>query len=308
MESAPDADALLSRTPWRLLDRPFTISEWNIPDPHDYAASVAPFAAMVAALQDWDAVFFFQYHSGEGDWRTDKVQRYFSFNGQPAKLVLLTACANLFRRGDLAPLPQTAASTVEELLPSTLALSHRIGIDPQATASSEIASPTGKRLSSPDGRAVWDATDPDHAYVSVNTPATRAVWGLIGGRSFDLGGVRWSVGDVERSYAALVVTSMDGRPLESSSRMLLAAVGSAENLNMQWNVARTSVGNQWGAGPAQVNGVAAEVTLPSRISRVQALDGCGRPKGEVAVHAADASSRFSVTPAHQTLWYQIEAD
>jgi hypothetical protein len=101
---------------------------------------------------------------------------------------------------------------------------------------------------------------------------------------------------------------MDGRPLESSSRMLLAAVGSAENLNMQWNVARTSVGNQWGAGPAQVNGVAAEVTLPSRISRVQALDGCGRPKGEVAVHAADASSRFSVTPAHQTLWYQIEAD
>jgi hypothetical protein len=74
----PDADALLSRAPWRLLDRPFTISEWNIPDPNDTAASVVPFAALVAALQDWDAVFYFQYAGGESGWYADKVQRFFS--------------------------------------------------------------------------------------------------------------------------------------------------------------------------------------------------------------------------------------
>jgi hypothetical protein len=119
---------------------------------------VVPFAALVAALQDWDGVFFFQYHSSESDWYSDKVQRYFSFNGQPAKLALFTACANLYRRGDLAPLPQTAAGTLEQLLPPTLALSRRIGIDPQATAPAAAAPPADRRLASPDGRAVWDAT------------------------------------------------------------------------------------------------------------------------------------------------------
>ena len=306
MECAPDADALLSRTPWRLLDRPFTISEWNIPDPNDYAASVVPFAALVAALQDWDGVFFFQYQSGEGDWCADRVQRYFSFNGQPAKLALFTAFANLYRRGDLAPLPQTAAGTLDELLPATLALSHRVGIDPRATETTKVAAPADKRLTSPDGRVVWDATDREQAYVRVNTPATRAVWGLIGGRSIDLDGVRLQVGAVERNYAVLVVTSMDGQPLESSRRLLLAAVGSAENVGMVWNEGRTSVGNQWGTGPARVNGVAAEVELPCNARHVRALDGRGQPQGDVPFTAVDGGTRFSIGPEHRTLWYEIQ--
>jgi hypothetical protein len=308
MEASPDADALLGRTPWRLLDRPCTLSEWNIPDPNDYAASVVPFAALVAALQDWDGVFFFQYQSGEGDWYADRVQRYFSFNGQPAKLALFTACAHLYRRGDLAPLTETAAGTVDSLLPGTLALSHRIGIDPRATESSAVAPPTDRRLSTADGRAVWDASDREQAYVSVNTPATRAVWGLVGGRSFDLGGVRFQVGQVDRNYAVLVLTSMDGQPLESSRRMLLAAVGSAENRDMVWNETRTSVGKQWGTGPTQVNGVAAEFEFPARLRRIQPLDGRGQPQGEVPLSKSANSTRFAIGPSHQTLWYAIEAE
>jgi hypothetical protein len=144
--------------------------------------------------------------------------------------------------------------------------------------------------------------------VSVNTPATRAVWGLVRGRSFDLGGLRFRVGEVERNYAALVITSLDGKPLESSRRLLLAAVGSAENRNMQWNDLRTSVGNRWGSGPAQVNGVAAEVDFPARIRRVQALDGRGQPQGEVPLRAAGAATHFSIGPNHRTLWYALEAD
>ncbi len=308
MERVPDADALLGRTPWRLLDRPFTISEWNIPDPHDYAASVVPFAALVAALQDWDGVFFFQYHSSNADWYTDKVQRYFSFNGQPAKLAMFTACANMYRRGDLEPLPEAAAGTVDELLPPTLALSRRIGIDPRATKAAAVSPPGSKRLATPDGRAVWDASNPDRAYVSVNTPATRAVWGLVGGQSFDLGGLKIRVGDVELNYAAIVLTSIDGQPLESSRRVLLTAVGSAQNQGMMWNDERTSVGNRWGTGPAQVNGIAAEVDFPAAVRRVTALDGRGQSQGEVPIASAGERSRFSIGPAARTLWYEIEAN
>jgi hypothetical protein len=306
MERVPDADALLSRAPWRLLDRPFTISEWNIPDPHDCAASVVPFAAMVAALQDWDGVFFFQYESGDTSWYADKVQRFFSFNGQPVKLALFAACANLYRRGDLAPLPAVAAGTLDKMVPATLGLSHRIGIDPKATAPAAVALSGGKRLAAPDGRAVWDATDAAHAHVVVNTPATRAVWGLVGGRSFDVGGLRLAFGPVERDYAALVLTSLDGRPVEQAKRLLLAAVGSAENTGMGWNEARTSVGNRWGTGPAQVNGIPADVVLPGGAARVWALDGRGQRAGEVKATAAGGTTQFAIGPDHRTLWYEIE--
>ena len=306
MEQAPDADSLLSRAPWRLLDRPFTLSEWNIPDPNDCAASTVPFAAMVAALQDWAGVFFFDYHSSQEHWDTDRMRGYFSFNGQPVKLALLAACANLYRRADLKPLPDAAAGTVRNMLPATLGLSHRIGIDPKAAIPATSSAPAKKRLESPDGRVVWDARERSRAHVLINTPNSRAVWGLVAGQKFDLGGVQLSLGATERNYAALGVTSLDGKPLESASRILLAAVGSAENRGMFWNDTRTSVGNKWGTGPTLVNGIPAEVTLPFPVKSVQALDGRGQPQGAVPVRIEGNISHFAIGPEHHTLWYEIK--
>ena len=295
MEQAPDADSLLSRAPWRLLDRPFTLSEWNIPDPNDYAASTVPFAAMVAALQDWDGVFFFDYHSSQEGWDTDRMRGYFSFNGQPVKLALLAACANLYRRGDLKPLPDVAAGTLRDMLPATLGLSRRIGIDPKAGIPAKASASPGKRLASPDGRVVWDASGRAKAHVMVNTPNSRAVWGLVAGQKFNLGGIQLSLGETDRNYAALVLTSLDGKPLETAGRILLTAVGSAENQGMIWNDTRTSVSNKWGTGPTLVNGIPAEVTLPFRVKSVQALDERGWSKRTVPVRveAAAATSDWS---------------
>lgn len=307
MECAPDADSLLSRAPWRLLDRPFTLSEWNIPDPNDYAASTVPFAAMVAALQDWDGVFFFAYHSAESGWFGDRIRGFFSFNGQPVKLALLSACANLYRRGDLKPLPDVTAGSLNDLLPATLGLSRRIGIDPRVPAPAKLVPPSGQRLSSPDGGVVWDASERSRAHVLVNTPASRAVWGLLAGQRFDLGGVQLTVGPTERNYAAIVFTSLDGKPLETSRRILLAAVGSAQNQGMTWNETRTSVGSQWGAGTAQINPIPAEVALPFHIGSVYALDGRGQHQATVPVRTEQNSSRFTLDPQQRTLWYELTA-
>ena len=169
-----------------------------------------------------------------------------------------------------------------------------------------MAAPAGKRLESPDGRVVWDASDRSRAQVLINTPNSRAVWGLVAGQKFDLGGVQLSVGAAEHDYAALVFTSLDGKPLETASRILLTAVGSAENQGMVWNDARTSVGNKWGTGPTLVNGIAAEVTLPFRVKSVQALDSRGQPQAAVPVRIEGNTSRFTIGPEHRTLWYEIK--
>lgn len=305
MEAAPEG-SMIERATWRLLDRPFTMSEWNIPDPNDYAASVVPFAAMIAALQDWDGVFFFQYAGGDGGWTPDGIQRFFSFNGQPVKLALLTACANLYRRGDLAPLSTVSAGTFTERPAASLALTARIGIDPAGHASASPPTSSDKLLASPDGRARWDARDPARAHVLVNSPQTRAVWGLIGNQQFDLGGISATIGAVERNYAVLVLTSSDGLPLERSRRALLVAVGSAENIGYEWNASRTSVGKHWGHGPAQVNAVPVTITFPRLGARVYALDGTGQRLGELTHEASDTGSTFRLGSSAQTLWYEIE--
>jgi len=293
----------------RLFDRPFTMSECNIANPNDYGASLVPTLAMIAALQDWDGIFFFTYHNRQDLWFGDWMQRFHVFTGQPVKLAMLTACANMFRRGDLAPLRQTAVGTLDEHASAALALSHRVGVDAETRSSRapEIAAST-KRLASPDGRVVWDATNPAKACVKVNTPASRAVWDLIAGQTFALGGLTLDVGPIERDYGAIVVTSLDGKPLQASRRMLLTAVGSAENLNMGWNKDRTSVGKDWGTGPTHVNGIPAAITLENRIRAVYALDGRGMRMDSVRATAHAGRTTFAIGPEHRTLWYELTAE
>jgi len=305
MEEALGRDVLFERASWRLLDRPFTMSEWNIPAPHDYAASVVPFAAVVAALQDWDGVFFFQYLSDVETAFSDQIHGYFSFCGHPAKLALLGAFAPLYLRGDLAPLPSVAAGTCAKRLPPILGLRHRIGIDPTRTEPMDLDVPHDRRVRTPGGEVVWDATDPATAHLTVTTPATRAVWGRIAGRRFELGGWTLSLGELERNYAVVVITSMDGRPLESSERMLLVAVSSAENEEMRWNESRTSVGRHWGRGPTLVTGVSADVILRGPPVKIRALDGRGEPAGDVPVETLPNGSRFTIGPPCRTLWYEV---
>ena len=90
--------------------------------------------------------------------------------------------------------------------------------------------------------------------------------------------------------------------------MLLAAVGSADNENMSWNAARTSVGNNWGDGPTRVNGIAAEVALPFRVSSVHSLDGRGQRQAALPVKVDGNTAQFTIGPEHRTLWYEITVE
>ncbi len=308
MERAPVNNCLSERATWRIWGRPFTMSEWNIPAPHDYAASCVPFAALFAALQDWDGIFFFDYNSNEDQWRANGVNTFFSFVGQTHKLAGLGAFANLYRRGDLAPLPGQARGTLTNRLNAACALERRIGIDAKATGTDDVTVADARRLATPDGHVVWDAMDRKAPWVQVNTPASRAAWGMIAGRTLELGGLRLELGAAERNYAVIVLTSLDGKPLEQSKHMLLTAMGTAENAGVQWNETRTSVGRNWGKGPALMAGIAARLTLANHITAIRALDPTGKPQGAVKVEFRDDASRWSIGPEHRTIWYELVAE
>jgi hypothetical protein len=305
MERHPDSNGLMARlAPLRLLDRPFILSEWNAAAPMDTAASAVAFGAVIPILQDWDGVFFFQYNI-DTNWYGDQMRNFFSMNGHPTKLALMTAFAPMVHRGDLPSLTHTMAGTFDSRISPTLAFNYRIGIDPKAAEAPAQPEEGKDLLISPDQHVVWDNRDPAKAHVTLNTDATRAVWGFVAGQKFKLGGLTVTVGKPDIDYAVIVMTSLDGLPLESSKRMLLTLTGIAENTGMQWNEARTSVGDQWGKGPTLVNGIPAEIMLSQPKLRVFSLDPRGQRLAPVSVEQTAGTSQFSVGPEYKTLWYEL---
>jgi hypothetical protein len=79
---------------------------------------------------------------------------------------------------------------------------------------------------------------------------------------------------------------------------------------MKWNAERTSVGNQWGSGPALAEGVPATIALRTlaHTATVHALDATGKRRGRVDARLADGILTFDIGPVHKTLWYEIDTD
>ena len=110
-----------------------------------------------------------------------------------------------------------------------------------------------------------------------------------------------------RNFAALTLNAVDGRPIEQSHTLLLTALANVENKGMMWNASHTSVGDQWGTGPTQAEGIAATILLTTEAKKatVYALDATGKRVREVDCTLQNGSLRFTIDPQYQTAWYEI---
>ena len=308
LQEAWPARSLIIRTGWRYHGMPFTLSEWNHAEPSDVNTGVIMMAAVVGQLQDWDGVYFFDYESTHSQWFNKHFEGFFDFNSQPAKLAVFAAASNIFLRGDLSALKEAKSGTNEERLDGRLSFQYRLGIDFDQQKPDNVDIPKSLRFETPDRSVLWDATKPEQGYLQLNTPKSRGVWGLVGGRRFEVGGVTFDVQKVDRNYATMLTTSLDDKPIEQSKRLLILASSGAENTDMKWNADRTSVGDQWGSGPTLVNVVTGQVGLPIKSSKVFALDGTGKRIKEIPTKLGSSGLHFELKPEHKTIWYEVVAE
>ncbi|MEM6469413.1 MAG: hypothetical protein AAF802_07565 [Planctomycetota bacterium] len=321
MESDParskwPANSLLTRTGWRYNGKPFTLSEWCYPEPSPYSAGCVSMAAMLAALQDWDAVYFFQYDAESKtaeDWKRDFTTSYFSFNGQPVKLANTAIFSNVFLRGDLAALKDRIVAPESSPASGLLGLQHQLSVtlNPADVTSKPEAVLPEESLATPDRSIRWNF-DPAKlsGTIHIDTAKTQGSWGTIGGSEFETENLSCSVEAIQPNYASLILTSMDDQPIALSKSMVLLASSSSENHEMGWNEERNSVGTHWGVGPTTVVGVTATIRLstdsPSESSlRVFALDGSGQRQSEVPVSRTSKGIEIEISPAYKTLWYEV---
>jgi hypothetical protein len=305
-------NSLLMRSGWRYFGMPFTLSEWNHAEPGDVNSGAVMMAAVMASIQDWDAVYFFDYSQTSKRWFADHFEGFFDINSQPVKLATVAVGANIFLRGDLPALKTKRHGTFGDRLDGRLAFSHLVGVEPSATAKNMTRLPDtlkadAIRLETPDKALIWDSTKPEKAYLTLKTPRSQGAWGLIAGQSFALPNVELEVGSILRNYGTLVATTLDdAASLADSKSILLLASSGAENTNMQWNADRTSVSDKWGTGPTRINPVPAKVRISNRSVRsVFALDGTGKRMKEVPVKQTADGIEFSIDGQFGTLWYLV---
>ncbi|MDX2064223.1 MAG: hypothetical protein SFX74_00625 [Fimbriimonadaceae bacterium] len=294
----------------RLVDKPFTVTEFNYTAPNRYRAEGGLLFGAIAARQDWDAAFRFAWsHSAESVQQARPIA-YFDVQSDPATMATERAIVALFRRRGLPPATDTGV----------------LRVDPTTAAASPYDAPMRNqvverrlycsRTSGGDGNLPMPASDQpvriDDASgtITVNAVGTAGVFGPTG--------VRHSAGPLATTLAghraALWVTALDGRPIVTSQRLLLTHVTDVQNSGIRFSGPDRDVVEAWGTTPHLLRVGSAQVTLtvenPARL-RVYRLDMAGNRQGEVPATRTATTLSFTVQnfgPGPATLYHELAVE
>ena len=256
-------------------NKPVVIREWAISWPNPYRAALIPEALSYAAMQDVDAMLLFGYQTNQAPNGTlaDALNDY-SFQSDPAVWGLYGLAGQAYLTGAIKPAQQTLAL---QFPPARLTQwPNPAGDLYRAAWSGRVASRTGEMTS---GTAVipgevrdlrplqnflqmlnrQDAFDPSRSVetgvwgsengeilrycregrLEVRTPRLRLIAGQFApDKIYDVGGVRF---DTPTRFGALFVYALDGKPIETSQRIVAKMVSLAENTGQNYGKAAASV-------------------------------------------------------------------
>ena len=317
--AAENGGALASLAVYRVAGKPFTVSEYNVPAPNDYASEALPMYAAIGAFQDWDAIYAYTYVDFSPRWDADHLLGFFDLAGSPAAQSFLPVAALTFRQGLIAPgravvrLPLPAADPEappragegalarlwsEAGLRLSLIGSRRIEVVPAGSR----PWPAPARADEQAAQVRWDQAAP--ATFLAETPALRLAAGRLANRTLDVGDVRLTVGELPRGDAAIALVALDGRPIAEAKQLLLVAAARVENTAMRFSADRTGLAS-WGRGPALAEYVPLTVALPGAGLHAQRLDPAGAPVAELPV-AVGADGRATLRLEHEpSLWFLL---
>jgi len=327
-------DATLSRLAWqRVAGKPHMVSEYNHPAPNPYAGEGPLLLAAVAALQDWDALFYYTWSHEESKTKAGRIPHFFDVGQHPTIVANLPAAALLFRRGDVAaarelvtaPLPADVeiariaqkgrAWSVLDLdrlgVDLGQAFVHRVALDLRASAGASAATSVVARAEwlADTGELAWRLPAKGQGLFEVRAPRCKLLVGRAVGQTVDLGhGVRVTPGQTSLGWCTVALSLLEGEAFDRRPRRaLLTATAYTQNTGMVWkDEARTSVGTRWGVAPSLVEPVPATVAFAPAAgpARLYPLDERGQRSGPAVEAAPDGS--LAIGPPHRTLWYEVE--
>jgi hypothetical protein len=288
----------LPRTAFQRVEgKPFTLSEYNHPQPNSYCAEGFVLAAALGAFQGWDAIYSFAYAHND-NYEPNRIESFFDIKSDSAKLVHMPACHAMFVRGDVAkarktlvfPLPPSEERRLIYQTRDVPALmSDGLQIDPRwplihgiaiavGDEAKSLAKPEGPMLADDVSRTVsdtrqicWEGAASGRSFFAVNAPQTKLFTGFVQNRSVPLGDVRLKIGKTRLDWATVSLTAIDGQGFSKPGRILVAATGVERNRGVRLEAAgqdRITCHDQWGSGPVLCEGIPAKITLPVASDRI----------------------------------------
>jgi hypothetical protein len=312
----------LSRTAFT--GKPYTISETNHPFPNDWAAEGIPILAAYGSFQDWDAIIMYTFEpKRDPNWKP-YIGDPFDISLDPVRMTQMAAGALTFLRGDVRPAGETVARTYskDQVLdsrrlprteqpyftpgfPLSLPLRHAVRIqslDGEPTA--KFAAVDANPIRSDTNQLAW-YTSQKTCLVTVETDRTQALIGFILANSKTLKNLS---ADISTQFAAIVLSSLDGKSLSQSSRMLLTAGSRVSNAGLKWDDNHTRTANQ-GESPSLIEPVSGTVVLrtirSAKAVTASALDGAGHPIGEPLSARKTAAGWTLPIGSPVTTWYVV---
>lgn len=333
MVSDKNGGTLLSFGQHRVAGMPLTISEYDHPAPSFFCAEMFPMLNSVSAFQDFDGIYHFTF---DHPYDKGRIDNFFSNAGHPLKQVFVPVGAVLFRMGAVKPgqNPVHLNLPKESVVPNLVKYGDKIRLHvsnmryiwDEAGApvslismrpmdvtiggsdlrlSEAVETPEGPWVSET-GEIIWDNADSTQAVFKVDAPSAKVAVGYIGGKAIDLGNITVAMDATPNNWAAITLSSLDSKPLEESSKILLVAAGRAENTGWKWNENKTTLGGDWGNAPTRVEGIPARITFRNTESfKVQSLDPAGNPVNEIKVNKNGKTFVFGIGAQFKTLWYII---
>ena len=291
----------------RVAGKPFVVTEWCFCWPNDHIAEGPMIGTLAACQQDWDVMIWFDFTGTDWD---DKIDNEFDVGNKPHVFGQWPACALAFYRRDIAPLPDVstasasdadlfAGRTLNDGFPLDAAFTHqlqtRMGAKKSQTAVARPYPPLADVWTTQQSQ--WDSHT---GVLTVNTPRAIGAIGFTGGQTITLGPVTFAP---TTEFAALIVSSLDGQPIETSRHLLLTATARAENTGMIMNSGRTSVTHP-GKSPILVEPVRGTVSLSAGSDwKAYALDAHGQRMGLLPLTTVGTQTQLQLgaTPA---LWIE----
>ncbi|MBM4018528.1 MAG: hypothetical protein FJ288_09415 [Planctomycetes bacterium] len=300
--------------------KPMISPEFNWPWPSEYRAECLPMMAAYACLQEWDGLLFFAY-SPEA-----RALEFFGNQSDPVRWGQFPAAALMFHRGDVAAAKKTVIVGYPEAEALTARPSHgRAAASPfrHLTYISKVrnafykdayggpetvvpgagfSAPPQKRYESDTGELVLDT---EKGLFTVNTPRSKAAIGVLGkaGR-LDLGGAAI---ECKTAFAAVMMTSLDARPIGQSKRLLVTAVSRAENTGQAFARNKSAIAER-GREPVLVEPVECRIALPMpAAAAVFPLDETGKRRARLPAQMEAGVLRID-TAAACSPWLEIVAE
>jgi hypothetical protein len=279
---------------YRAFDKPFLVTEFNQPWPNRQAAEILPETALVASLQGWSGLAYYDYAHRRGA-QTPSVPYEFSLVGDPGKRAQFGQLAWLFRSGAVAALPAAggyAADRALQLRAVQARVTTRLAAFLQAQGAIERGSALLQRVGIGTPSTAAEAAVPpqvrfdlDAGEVRIAAPLASGIVGhLVPGRAYVSGALTVQVETADAGMTALLLSSRDGRAIAQSARMLLTLPGQ-------------TLGSVPGApSPAPLDLVA--VAAPA----LQRVDGALRPLPAYTLRDPASGAGLSLRQVQAPLW------